>query len=86
MREGGAACTMENQRAGMKEGREGERGPLASVRIWVSEVEKCRGAMVAALGGCGPQPSAEALKHVSLSKPAKTDPSARVCEAYSDPC
>lgn len=63
-----------------------ERGPLGSVSMSVSEVEKWRGAMVAALGGCGLQPSTEALKHFSLFKPAKMDPSARVCEAYSDPC
>lgn len=42
--------------------------------------------MVAALGGCGLQPNTEALKHFSLFKSAKMDPSARVCEAYSDPC
>lgn len=44
------------------------------------------GPMVAALGGCGLQPNTEALKHFSLFKSAKMDPSARVCEAYSDPC
>lgn len=61
-----------------------ERGPLGSVSILVSEEEG--GAMVAALGGCGLQPNTEALKHFSLFKSAKMDPSARVCEAYSDPC
>lgn len=42
--------------------------------------------MAAALGGFSLQPNAEALKHFCLFKPAKMDPSARVCEASSDPC
>lgn len=42
--------------------------------------------MAAALGGCGLQPNTEALKHFCLFKPTKMDPSARVCEAYGDPC
>lgn len=47
---------------------------------------KWREAVSAVWGTSGLQTSNEALKHLSPFQPAQSDPSARVCEAYSDPC
>ena len=58
--------------------------PLKEVRA--SRSLKWRGAAAAAWGVPGLQPNTEALKHFSLFYPTKSDPSASVCEAYSDPC